>query len=54
MILTPRYYQCSHFHESLFRCVCVCVSVCVCVYGMYCVILKWDHIVLSVQQHFFI
>ena len=52
MILTSRYYQCSHFHKSLFG--CVCVSVCVCVYGIYCVILKWDHIVLSVLQHFFI
>ena len=37
---------------NLFLDVCVCV--CVCVYGTYYVILKWDHIALSVLQHFFI
>ena len=34
IMLPPRYYQCSHFHESLFGCVCVCV--CLCVYVCVC------------------
>lgn len=33
-MLTPRCYQCSHLHESLFGCVCLCL--CVCVWHVLC------------------